>query len=85
MLYHNHAHKCEHNSFSYTPVKTAKTPSHQEKPHFHTSDRDLDHPPRWMTSSLMRFFSSTNSAPSLEARNRRERCWFILARGAWQQ
>ena len=31
----------------------------------------------------MRFFSSVNSTPSFEARNRRERCWFILARGAW--
>lgn len=36
-----------------------------------------------MISSLIRCFSSTNSTPSLEARNRRERCWFILARGAW--
>lgn len=51
----------------------------------HLNTKTCRYPPLWMTSSLIRFFSSTNSAPSLEARNRRERCWFILARGAWLQ
>lgn len=38
--------------------------------------------PLWITSSLILFFSSTSSTPSLDARKRLERCWFILARGA---
>lgn len=43
------------------------------------------HRPFWMTSSRIRVFSSVSSTPSLEARKRRERCWFILARGAWSR
>lgn len=41
--------------------------------------------PLWITSSLIFFFSSTSSTPSLDARKRLERCWFILARGACKQ
>lgn len=41
---------------------------------FSPAVKEANKTPFWMTSSLTRLFSSTNSTPSLEARNRRERC-----------